>query len=1076
MDANGELTAAELTLLRTHPQRTDLHIAIPDYATVFTAVVNAPTPANNDGVYQVTFTGGSGAAFSNVVSGMTLLVGTSPLASDVGIARIRAAITSGDVGITGTIYIGTTSEIEFVVGQNLTITNEFGLWPRHPYVDPVTGEEFMDWNIDYGGFADAPHVYFAPVPNMLPSAVVDLTKATAYGVEFNTSSAWTPYDLLVGLPITYTCNWSCTGASSITVSPFGTPATFRFTSTGTYLVKLELIATWATGQTQTTYSYRYVIVYDDASPLIKAPILESCEGDFNSGGWSYHVTLYSQANLATIHNRTLCILVADDWYGTTHSIQRPNRIDGSVFPLNQNYGTGIGPIIDRENIVCIGWIDGESITWSNDTGSVSFDVHGPQWWLDRMEGFPTGVDDTTAAPTAWTQINNLTAQKGLWHFLYWRTTAANVMDIPQCGRFSYAAGPDPRRLPTTYTPAGSLWEQLRAIADRIFARAACNRYGQLFINVDSQLIDPSGPAFLRGTHPNIMGAFGAPITDADWRDEITIERNTVSPASIVNLSGIYWDGTIAGSSALFALSPGHYYKHFGYPESRDRIALSSQAQAITLAGLYAGWLNNEYPNVDVPLSSNNRCFDIAPYMFSWMAIVAADTPRGIEWPDAWDEAQGKRLIPRRVSFTRDDREAVMLTDVTFEAETFAETAMIGDAPLTPPDPPPPPDPPIPEEPPVPVLPAMMVLMTPRHLGRTFNWFTTDPTEWEDIGPRVGHEATIGYYRCFDVDEVTAEAWIVTKADVGTDAQNGLFYCADTSATVPVWTLVYTQADYDTDAEVISPVAGRLNTCIMDGNRNVFAQADYSSQDYGSYVWGTSASVVFVSALGFAHDYYNVGAEFGMYGDATSARCVLGQPTNDGVRIIKMTGGTPTSVFQNYNAKMLSSIHKNHFILNHSGGVYDYDLCSYVDQAGESPGGVEPCNYTFVWQDAWSLRPIVITDGHYFWTRITDGALMIDGAVQALVNTVGPTTGVFSNAGASGGAYCNVVTYGHIAWVADSADALNTIRNIAYTQDGGVTWETKDGVGATGWAGAMGEAYEGNASISVPMIKYVQGAP
>ena len=476
---NGELTAAELALVRTHPQRTDLYLAIPTYSVIYTARVNG-TPASTDGIYEITFDGGAGT-LTDVKAGMTMMVGSAAGLNDIGIARIRQ-----DAALIDTEFqIGTTSEIDFADDQYITITNEFGLWPRHPYVDPATGTAYMDQDIAYTN----QHRYYDPVPVMGTHAVAELTGASV-SIPWDASDSYSCSDEASVLSYAWTC------AGAVVSTPAASTTDIVFSSAGTYLVRLVLTADYGGGITKSTIGYRYVVIYDAEHPLIKAPVLESCEGDYSAGGWSYRVTLYDECDTATIRNRALCLLVAKDWYGTTQQ--------------------SIGPMIGRENIVCIGWINGESILRPNDRAGVTFEVNGPMWWLEKMEGYPTGVDDDTAPPTAWTTIEELNTRKGLWHFLHWRTTATSILDIPMIVPAWEVAAP--RRLATTYTPAGSLSEQLRAIADRIFMKAVADRYGRIYCDVDPNLTE-----VVNRTFPDVF-ANSPELTEADWRDEIKIGR------------------------------------------------------------------------------------------------------------------------------------------------------------------------------------------------------------------------------------------------------------------------------------------------------------------------------------------------------------------------------------------------------------------------------------------------------------------------------------------------------------------------------------------------------------------------
>lgn len=503
----GVLTAGELALLRTRPQRTLLYLAIPHYNTIYRARVNG-TPTTNDNTVSIAFDGGVGT-LTNVKAGMTLLVGSTLGNWDAGMARIRVDATGGDTSL----YIGITSEIDWTDDQYLTVIDDYGLWPKHPYINPATGTAYMDYNIAYTN----ENVYGDPVPIMGTHAVLELTGASVT-VNFDAGDSYT----CIGTPDHYDYVWYCNGvlisnADNVDIT---------FTSTGTYLIKLEITADYAVGSPvieKTSVAYRYVIVHDSISPLTTSFMLESCSGSFDEGGWSYRVTMNDNAGTTDIRDRMLCMLVAKDWYGDTQQ--------------------SIGPLTGRENIICIGWIDGESLRRSNDKSLVSFDVQGPAFWLGAQEGFPTGIDDTNATPTDWLHIEELTPRKGLYAFLHWRTTATAVMDC-------YLTADD-HRLATTYTPAGSLLEQLRAIGERVNAKSVCDRYGRLHCQIDTQFIIPASRTF-----PVVQT-----MSDRDWRDEISIDRRTVPPIGQVDLSGVYYSGDISTSNAIFSLSPGHYPQH-----------------------------------------------------------------------------------------------------------------------------------------------------------------------------------------------------------------------------------------------------------------------------------------------------------------------------------------------------------------------------------------------------------------------------------------------------------------------------------------------------------------------------------
>src|SRR5262245_8463323 len=120
------LTSEELALLRLDIQWSRLYLAILKPNTIYTATL-ASVPISNDRVYQIGFTGGSGT-LSDVKPNMTLYVGTSAGAYDLGECRIRKA------PISGTFYIGLTSEIDWAHGGtiHLTVVDDFDLRVKEP--------------------------------------------------------------------------------------------------------------------------------------------------------------------------------------------------------------------------------------------------------------------------------------------------------------------------------------------------------------------------------------------------------------------------------------------------------------------------------------------------------------------------------------------------------------------------------------------------------------------------------------------------------------------------------------------------------------------------------------------------------------------------------------------------------------------------------------------------------------------------------------------------------------------------------------------------------------------------------
>ena len=621
-------TAPELALLRTAGQWSKWRVAIYAPATVYTARVNQ-TFSTFDKILQVTYDGGSGT-LANVKIGMTLLVGSSAGAHDKGILRIRKTPTSS------IFYVGEHSDIAWADNLYLTVIADFDLWARHIALSGST--PLMDGDVTYSD----QHTNFDPVPVMGSHRVEKLEGADVTTI-WDGSESWVYGSSISGY------SWSAPTASSTSSMTTATP-TIEFDDVDWHLVYLTVTA--ANGKSFT--GVRLVYVWDDDNPPPGAEISDDPSVDFNSGGWSFGVTMY--ANADTIRDRALVILFAEDHYGDT--------------------AQSIGPLEGCENIVCVGRVAGESIQWNPEQGKVTFTVQGAQHWFGQMKGFPSGLRMVTGAPAAWTEMQSLTVGRALWHFLHWRTTATKIMDI-------YLTEDD-RLLSEVSSLGGKLWGQMSEFAfNTILANIGIDRYGRLFAEIDPQML----PSASRSAIPTVMT-----ITKQDWQGTPDIERVIVDEVGVIDLSGVEVNTSVQGKS-FFSLAPGHVMKHYGDDYVVDHIAAyDTQSENNQLAGLMLGWKDNEFPRIDMELSANNRLFDCFPRQYAQITIDADDTPRGI--------AYSGKLIPRYVSF-RQREDGYKYTEIAFEAETFEKNSTNGDIPFSPSDvsiPPVPPFPPLPEFP------------------------------------------------------------------------------------------------------------------------------------------------------------------------------------------------------------------------------------------------------------------------------------------------------------------------------------------------------------------------------------------
>ena len=192
------LDAAELEHLRTFQQRSRIYLAISPHPTnsiEYVMRVNG-VPASFDSVFEIDYDrdglpAGDAAAFANCLRDMSVWIGTTSGARDVGVVRLRG-FSGGSNETAGTMLVGEMSEIEFSDNDYLTVMDDYRLWPRHIYIDGA-GVIYMDRDIAYTD----EHQYPDPVPVLGPDAVVyydgTLGGANTVDVDFDGSDRWALY-------------------------------------------------------------------------------------------------------------------------------------------------------------------------------------------------------------------------------------------------------------------------------------------------------------------------------------------------------------------------------------------------------------------------------------------------------------------------------------------------------------------------------------------------------------------------------------------------------------------------------------------------------------------------------------------------------------------------------------------------------------------------------------------------------------------------------------------------------------------------------------------------------------------
>jgi len=432
------LTAPELALIRSSGQHSDVFLSVWKPAAVFAARVNQ-TFATSNGVAEITFDTVTTGAYTDVIEGMTLWIGSAAGLYDIGRARVRKAASST------VLYIGETSSITWADDLYLTVVNEFALWARHPRI--VSDVIYADYDVAYTDQNEN----LSPVPVM--GAALTPLWLTGADVTFepDASDSYCIDDTISSYA------WTASGGS-VSGETTATP-TFTFTTAGQYLITLTVTAT--NGKSST--GYRHVIVYTSASMPYRL-VMQSC--GTTQTGWSFSGVIYD--DVSDISPGALCCLFTRDYFGATQS--------------------SIGTKAESANVLATGWIDGDIVSVDDEQSEWQFTAQSIDYWLDNLASFPF-VYRYTSTPATWLDVPALTVDKALFNLLYWRSTAMFISDVILTG--------DTRIAPELDADGVTIAQQIRTIAgSKILATAKGLRYNNLKISIDAQLTPESDRAGL----------------------------------------------------------------------------------------------------------------------------------------------------------------------------------------------------------------------------------------------------------------------------------------------------------------------------------------------------------------------------------------------------------------------------------------------------------------------------------------------------------------------------------------------------------------------------------------------------
>jgi len=691
-------TAGELALLRTQPHKTKLHLSIYQPEIVFQAQVNDASAAKGDRV--ITYDNVTLGNYLSIYGGMTIWVGTSAGAKDKG----EIFVYNKDAT---TITVGENSHINWADDDYLTVINFHQIWPLYPrYVQDgenitvykIYSQAYTDQNEDLGSFIVMGGHYAGFIDQSTGTAQVYWDGSECENVIGTTGSSYV-WSFEGGTP---------TGSSAVT------PGWVTYDTAGHYEARLEL--TTPGGHRDT--GVRCVSIYDRPGEGENTPILSWGMDDFSgsreAGG--YTASLWVKEDVSSVVDGALVILFADDWYGTT----------------KQSIG---GNSNQREHIVFVGYIIGETIDYDYQTSTVHFDVGSPTEIMKLCEAFSVSVEDSndpTGDATAkggdpWFYFVGLSSKTALWHYYKYHTSVLGQMDVRYVGDEFDIQFFDADR--SSAYDAGNTF-----LKSTIYGAVVSDRQGNLYFEIDAGAIDSASSSLNQSMF----------IDNHDWMGMPAITEQQVYETSYIEIGGVsytnYNNGGDGSFSALLSGAPGETPAYRGRNIKLSGMALSSQNQLNTLAGNIWENMNAKYPSVELDLVGNYRNLDIAPQEVVTMTLQEDDTFRGITW-------EQKAFTIRSISWTYDAEKSTLLPRVSLKEVTQGNAAETISIPVAPPSggyeqPPIPLPPPIP---PIPSLPSFgagyTVFVSPALGGRDF---AGNPQHWGSQGAnKAGVETSLG---------------------------------------------------------------------------------------------------------------------------------------------------------------------------------------------------------------------------------------------------------------------------------------------------------------------------------------------
>lgn len=593
-------TPTEHSLMASGGDTVKRGLAIGTRTELFRGVVSAiHQDADTAGIYSLDLTSVTGLGDpTNTYPGMSLDIGTTAGARDIGTVRIRSY---GSDANTVTIAETAPADLPVEVGHFVTAVFEFlpHQIPKRIVYTRVAGiitavTEYLDYDLGYPGGSNP----FPPKGNITAGNNADGTvkHVLPFDWEDTPGCGYRTQHLSVldsvvhnpgatiGAPLWFLHDCTILGGGTVTDLELDVqiPVGFRYIhmfltdSAGRQDLMFRHMPLWCDVRSAPTMVLRNFNVTSDETELGR-------EMQFEFFGNA------DEADETVIPEKSLICY-----------FEEPTWTDGDTVP--ESYRSQV-----------LGWVSDDDPLLKLQESEYGIKVGGTQTWKSRFRANSIGLIDTGSTPTTYTEMQHITVDRAIDFSLIATDTLRSLVNV----YYSRVT----TEVEALTLPQGDAWTQVsEAIPYAAMSAAGCDSLGNIWLRKQYSFLSD-------GQRLTVLEAIS--LTNEDWTDQDGLDLPTAKVNKVGAVTGAaeYWSsGRVLYASQAPGLRSGY---GVGLPKLPDQYVdpPTPQADLNRLTGLFYWHENNPIPTVTLVLFGNldvvEPCWQ-QPILITWLG----DTIRG----------------------------------------------------------------------------------------------------------------------------------------------------------------------------------------------------------------------------------------------------------------------------------------------------------------------------------------------------------------------------------------------------------------------------------------------------------------